>query len=72
MSGGKARTFMFVQEGTMGDVNGDGIVNGRDIIRLKKYLLYPSVRIRKNLAMLNDDDVIDSTDLELLVDMIMK
>ena len=72
MSGGKPRTFRIVQAGTPGDVNGDGIINGRDVIRLKKYLLDPSVRIRKNLAMLNDDDVIDSKDLELLINMIIK
>ena len=60
-----------MQTGTPGDVNGDGIINGRDVIRLKKYLLDPSVRIRKNLAKLNDDDVIDSQDLELLINMVM-
>ncbi len=71
MSAGKPRTFRIMQTGTPGDVNGDGIINGRDIIRLKKYLLDPSVRIRKNLAKLNDDDVIDSQDLELLINMVM-
>ncbi len=72
MSGGKARTFRMVQMSIQGDVNGDGAVNGRDIVRLKKYLLNPTIKIRKNLAMLNDDEIIDSKDLELLVDMISK
>jgi hypothetical protein len=72
MSGGKPRTFRMVQMSIQGDVNGDGAVNGRDIVRLKKYLLNPTIKIRKNLAMLNDDEIIDSKDLELLVDMISK
>ncbi|MBR6535089.1 MAG: hypothetical protein IKT65_05875 [Clostridia bacterium] len=72
MSGGQSRTFTVMQNGTMGDVNGDGVVNVCDIIRLKKYLADPTAKIRKNLAMLNDDDIIDIQDLVVLVELITK
>lgn len=72
MSGKDSRTFRIMQNGKKGDVNGDGNIDVRDIIRLKKYLSDPDTRIRNDLSMLNDDDIIDKQDLIALVELITK
>ena len=46
----------------MGDINGDGGVDGRDEVRLMKYLVGQSVSINKKAADLNGDGNIDGRD----------
>ena len=49
---------------TPGDVNGDGAVDGRDLVRLRKYLVgVPGTEIIEANANVNGDDVIDILDL---------
>ena len=49
---------------TPGDVNGDGAVDGRDLVRLRKYLAgVPETEIIEANANANGDDVIDILDL---------
>ena len=46
-----------------GDMSGDGVVDGRDLIRLAKYLGGYSVDIDPKTASVNGDDVVDGRDL---------
>ena len=46
----------------LGDVNDDGVVDGRDEVRLMKYLVGQGVSINKANADLNGDGVIDGRD----------
>lgn len=46
----------------LGDVNGDGTVDGRDSIRLMKYLLDSSAQIVEINSDVNEDGVIDGRD----------
>ena len=49
---------------TPGDVNGDGEVDGRDLVRLRKYLAgVPEIVIVEANANVNGDDVVDILDL---------
>ena len=49
---------------TPGDVNGDGAVDGRDLVRLRKFLVgVPGTEIIEANANVNGDDVIDILDL---------
>jgi len=45
-----------------GDINGDGVVDGRDEVRLMRYLAGQGVSINEKAADLNDDGVIDGRD----------
>ena len=65
---------MDVESKIPGDVNGDGEVDGRDVIRLMKYLagddedkVNEEIEIIKENCDLNEDTEIDSLDLLLLV-----
>ncbi len=49
-----------------GDVNGDGVRNSRDIVRLSKYLAGYDVEINLALADLDLNDKVDEADLTLL------
>lgn len=45
-----------------GDINGDGVVDGRDEVRLMRYLAGQGVSINEKAADLNDDGIIDGRD----------
>lgn len=55
-----------------GDVNGDGVTDLRDLIRLKKYLANIKTVVSPYFANLNEDTVIDSSDLVLLRRLLLK
>jgi len=46
-----------------GDVSGDGIVDGRDLLRLAKYIGGFDVEIVVENATVNGDDIVDGRDL---------
>lgn len=46
-----------------GDVSGDGVIDGRDLLRLAKYIGGHEVDINEKNASVNGDDVIDGRDL---------
>ncbi len=69
MSDKTPRTFKVVQC-KKGDVNNDGTVNSKDILRLKKYLSDPTIDIQINAAYLNEDSVIDFEDYTALWQMV--
>ncbi len=53
-----------------GDGTGDGIVNGKDLIRLKKYLLNGDSVEHEEFVDYNGDGVVNETDAEYLVSLI--
>lgn len=53
----------------LGDANGDGKINGKDMVRVRSYILYPNTAIIKDAADIDGDGDIDSTDLKKLRDM---
>ena len=48
------------------DVNGDGIVNGKDLVRIFKHIKAPDVYPFNKAVDVNGDGVIDSTDYLLV------
>lgn len=53
-----------------GDATGDGIVNGKDIIRIKKQILGGNVVEYTEFADINCDGTVDEKDLDALVNML--
>ena len=50
-----------------GDVNGDGLVNTKDVLCMQKYVNGQSVEIDKEAADVNLDGKVDSTDSEIIL-----
>ena len=61
-----------VEDYVFGDANGDKIINGKDMIRIKKYLIGENVKIGTSASDLDRDGKITEADLSLLSDMIME
>ncbi|URZ15509.1 glycoside hydrolase family 9 protein [Clostridium felsineum] len=53
-----------------GDVNGDGVVNGRDLMELRRYLAGNNNNINLKAADLNGDGIVNGRDLMLLTKLI--
>ncbi|KHD35935.1 endoglucanase [Clostridium acetobutylicum] len=53
-----------------GDVNGDGVVNGRDLMELRKYLAGSTSNIDLNAADLNNDGAVNGRDLLELIKLV--
>ncbi|KHD35933.1 endoglucanase [Clostridium acetobutylicum] len=51
----------------VGDINGDGEVNGRDLMELRKYIAGKTTDINKDSADINGDGVINGRDLMELI-----
>ena len=62
----KENVFMVVE----GDGTGDGIVNGKDLIRLKKYLINGGSVEREEFVDYNGDGVANEADVEYVVSLI--
>lgn len=60
-----------VPDKLLGDVNGDGVVDGRDSVRLMKYLLDSTVQIVDVNSDVNEDGVIDGRDSIRLMKMLL-
>lgn len=58
------------EEDIQGDVNGDGTVNGADLVRLQEYLSGESVEINTALADMDGSGTITESDLQLLKNLI--
>ena len=59
-------------QGKMGDVNGDGVIDISDVLCVVDYILGKKVEpFNRSLADLNTDNAIDISDVLLLVDMIL-
>ena len=58
-------------EFTVGDANGDGIINGKDMIRVKCYIIDSKTALIKDAADIDGDGDIDNNDLIKLRDMIL-
>ena len=56
----------------IGDVNGDGVVNAKDVSTLMKYLAKWNVRIDKEQADVNNDGKINNKDVRELLKNIAK
>ena len=54
----------------LGDATGDGVVNGKDLIRIKKQILEGSAVEYTEFADVNCDGVVDENDLDALVNML--
>ncbi len=54
----------------LGDANGDGLINGKDMVRIRAYMTYPYTAIIKEAADIDGDGDIDGTDNTKLRDMI--
>ena len=52
-----------------GDGTGDGVVNGKDLIRLKKQMLYGDVVKHTEFVDYNGDGIVDENDAEYLTSM---
>ena len=61
-----------VEDYVSGDANGDKIINGKDMIRIKKHLIGENVKIGTSASDLDRDGKITEADLSLLSDMIME
>lgn len=68
--GGKELKLTFDEQGRLvlpGDVNGDGFADGRDAVRLAKYLKDATVEISLLNSDVNGDQTVDEKDLEILL-----
>ena len=68
LGSGKSETFTLNVTVTLppiapGDVNGDGVIDGRDVLRLMKYQAGQAVQIDKTGSDVNGDGVIDGRDV---------
>ncbi len=54
-----------------GDATGDGVVNGKDLIRIKKQILEGNAVEYTEFADVNRDGVVDEADLDALVNMVL-
>ena len=63
---------VIVEDYILGDANGDKTVNGKDVIRIKKYLMGENVRIGTSASDIDFDGKITQADLSLLTDMIVQ
>ncbi len=61
-----------VEDYVLGDANGDKIVNGKDMIRIKKHLMGENVKIGTSASDMDLDGIITEADLSLLADMIIQ
>ena len=61
-----------VEDYVLGDANGDKTVNGKDMIRIKKYLIGENVKVGTSASDLDRDGKITEADLSLLSDMIVQ
>ena len=61
-----------VEDYVLGDANGDKIVNGKDMIRIKKHLMGENVKIGTSASDMDLDGKITEADLSLLADMIIQ
>ena len=50
-----------------GDVNGDGVINGKDLTRLKRYLAGDEVAVTELMPDTNGDGAINNKDLTRLM-----
>ncbi len=64
---GKTTSFTIVVEGIIGDVSGDGIINGKDVVLLMQYLSNWDVKIDLNASDVNVDGIVDGKDTVLLM-----
>ena len=55
----------------LGDATGDGVVNGKDLIRIKKQILEGNAVEYTEFADVNRDGVVDEADLDALVNMVL-
>ena len=60
---GTIQNFIIEPDFTIGDVTGDSIVNGKDLLRLAKYLAGWNVEINEYAADVTGDAKVSSTDL---------
>ena len=65
-------TGTFEKDITLGDANGDGVVNVTDIVEIVNYILgHPSAKFDETAADVNNDGVVNVTDIVSVVNIIL-